>query len=110
MVSDTEIQKQQELERYAYNAAFHELGFRWYWDRDTYEHLMQRATCNTERIRHYLETHQAHLLRAYDTAFLVVAIEAAKDEQLRRGTASDSTLANLGFDWAQMSRGSELGA
>lgn len=108
MLGETETQLQQELERNAYNAAFHELGFRWYWDRDTHEQLMQRATSATERIRHYLQTHQAHLLRAYDANFLVSAIEAAKVEQARRGAGSGAALSGH-FDWAQMA-GRELGA
>lgn len=109
MRSDSAVQRQHEVERNAYNAAFHDLGFRWYWDRDVHEQLMQRAANPTERIRHYLEAHQAHLLRAYDANFLVAAIEAAKVEHAKRGTAPEAALSNP-FDWAQMSRGSELGA
>jgi hypothetical protein len=108
MFNDSQIQPpQDELERNAYNAAFHDLGFRWYWDRDTYMQLAQQAADAAERIRHYLETQQAHLLRAYDANFLVTAIEAGKAEHLKRGTAPTSAAAF--FDWAQMS-GSELGA
>lgn len=105
-----ELQSQQpgEPERNAYNAAFHDLGFRWYWDRDTYEQLMQQTTDAAQRIRHYLQTRQPHLLRAYDPTFLVCAIEAGKAEHFRRGTAPETT-ASAYFDWAQMS-GTELGA
>ena len=58
-----------EIERNAYNAAFYELGFRWYWDSDTYQELSARSEHAAERLRHYLETRQAHLLTAYDAEF-----------------------------------------
>ena len=36
MVNDFAILNlNEEMERNAYNAAFHELGFRWHWDSDT---------------------------------------------------------------------------
>ena len=101
-------QRHDEMERNAYNAAFNELGFRWYWDRDTYEQLLQRSENAGERIRQYLETHQPHLLRAYDATFLVAAIEEKKAEH-RKQARSDSNLVAGYFDWAQMP-GCELGA
>ena len=95
-----------EMERNAYNAAFYELGFRWYWDRDTYEALLRQATNPADRIRHYVETQQAHLLRAYDATFLVEMIQQKKSEYRR---ADSDALAARHFDWSQM-LGAELGA
>ncbi len=97
-----------EIDRNAYNAAFYELGLRWHWDSDTYEQLLGRATNAAERIRHYLETHQSHLLKAYDAAFLVDVIESKKADhrkQLGQSAAPDSGY----FDWAK-TLDCELGA
>jgi len=98
-----------ELERDAYNAAFYELGLRWHWDGDTCEQLQATGLQPAARLRHYLETQQRHLLRAYDADFLVGAIEQSKaaararlERQAPAGTARH-------FDWAQ-SLGRELGA
>jgi len=93
-----------DMERDAYNAAFYELGLRWHWDSETWSALKCRgADC----VRHYLETQQPHLLRAYDAAFLVEAIERAKAGQRR--IAGECGMASAPFDWAQ-ARGCELGA
>ena len=64
-----------EAHRNAYNAAFEELSLSWRWDTITYAHLQRHGR---DLVRAYLETEQAHLLRAYDTDFLVNAIEAVK--------------------------------
>ena len=66
-----------QADRHAYNAAFEELGLTWHWDAQTYERL-QAATRGPGSVRTYLETEQAHLLRAYEADFLVNAIETAK--------------------------------
>ncbi len=109
MFNDLPIQyRHDEMERNAYNAAFHELGFRWYWDRDTYDALMRQNTNPAERIRHYLETRQPHLLKAYDAQFLVEAIQARKAEHRKR-SADSQAMATGHFDWSQI-LGSELGA
>ena len=65
-----------EAHRQAYNAAFDELGLSWHWDAVTYATLPGQGA---ERVRAYLETEHAHLLRAYDADFLVQAIETAKE-------------------------------
>ena len=39
-----------------------------------------------ERIRHYLETRQPHLLKAYDATFLVNLIQEKKVAHGRRGS------------------------
>ena len=94
----------------AYNAAFYELGLRWHWDSATYQALLSHAADGPNRVRHYLQTQQPHLLRAYDADFLVSMIErkaaarrALADATRRSGAAPRS------FDWSQ-ARGCELGA
>lgn len=76
-----------ELDRHAYNAAFHELGLRWHWDAATYGQLQARSGVAAERVRHYLETAQAHMLTAYDADFLVEAIEARQARHRQAGAA-----------------------
>lgn len=95
-----------EAERNAYNAAFYELGLRWYWDIDTYLQL-EKVAAGRERIAHYLKQHQAHLLRAYDTDFLIDAIEAKKLQCRRDVTSCAGSSAY--FNWAATCAG-ELGA
>jgi hypothetical protein len=100
-----ETQDQGEIERNAYNAAFYELGLRWHWDEDTFARL-RTSTCERERVRTYLQAHQAHLLRAYDVEFLIDAIIAKKTCHSTPGCVpSDSAY----FDWAE-SRAAELGS
>ena len=66
-----------EIERNGYNVAFSELGLEWYWDAETYSGLKSIPE-ERSRVRVYLETHQPHLLRAYDADFLVNAIQGAR--------------------------------
>jgi hypothetical protein len=109
MFNDLPIQyRPDEMERNAYNAAFYELGFRWHWDQNTYDSLLRRATNPADRIRHYLETQQSHLLRAYDAEFLVEMIQQKKTEYRKR-RADYEAMAPGNFDWSQM-LGAELGA
>src|SRR5205085_1602394 len=91
MFNDLPIQyRHDEMERNAYNAAFYELGFRWHWDRNTYEMLLTRSNNPAQRLRQYLETHQSHLLRAYDAEFLVEMILSKKAEFRKRSSDSDT--------------------
>jgi hypothetical protein len=77
-----------EIERNAFNAAFHELGLRWHWDSDTYDALASDP-CERARVRRYLEAEQPHLLRAYDVEFLTDAILTTKQRCRQRfGSAS----------------------
>jgi hypothetical protein len=69
-----------ETHRNAYNAAFTDLGLTWFWDTDTHNRLQANAD-ERERIRIYLETQQAHLLKAYDADFLVNAIHTTKQRR-----------------------------
>lgn len=97
----------EEVERNAYNAAFHALGLRWHWDADTYNELQFVADAR-ERVGIYLRTRQTHLLAAYDAEFLINAIEAKKADcrqaQIRSGAANSRY-----FDWAE-ARAGEVGA
>jgi hypothetical protein len=97
-----------ETERNAYNAAFYELGFRWHWDREIYCQLLRQAQDGIERICHYLNTHQPHLLRAYDAKFLAEVIEQKKEEHQKRELEVGAIRGRY-FNWAE-SRGAELGA
>jgi len=73
----------EELALRAYNGAFWDLGFRWQWDGNTYRGLCGIGS-EKERIRAYLESHQPHLLKAYDPEFLVDLIH---DNKARRHAA-----------------------
>ncbi|MDO9359407.1 MAG: hypothetical protein Q7T70_10495 [Polaromonas sp.] len=72
LISPSTAVQASEARRHAYNAAFEELGLTWHWDAATYARL-QAHGCDGVRV--YLETEQAHLLRAYEAGFLVDAIE-----------------------------------
>jgi hypothetical protein len=87
----------EDMELEAYNAAFYELGLRWHWDGATWEELACAGDCRKARLRHYLQTRQAHLLRAYEADFLVEAIERAQARQ-RRLAESHPTAARV--DWS----------
>jgi hypothetical protein len=82
-----------DSEHDAYNAVFYELGLRWHWDRATYAALVRYSADPQERIRHYLETRQPHLLTAYDARALAAEIH---ERVLRQ-----KPCAHRRFDWAQ---------
>src|SRR5690349_2703835 len=82
-----------ELAHDAYNAAFYELGLRWHWDRATWNALLRHSPDPQARIRHYVETHHAHLLTAYDADFLAAAIH---ERALRYKPCTQRR-----FDWSQ---------
>jgi hypothetical protein len=108
MVNDFAILNlNEEMERNAYNAAFHELGFRWHWDSDTYSELLSLSSNSAESIHHYLETRQPHLLKAYDAPFLVQVIQEKKAQHLKRRASAGTSCRH--FDWAQ-TLGCEIGA
>ena len=64
-----------EAHRHAYNAAFHELDLNWHWDAETFARLQPYGRAG---VRSYVESEQAHLLRAYTADFLVDLIESTK--------------------------------
>jgi hypothetical protein len=83
-----------ENERNAYNATFYELGLHWYWDGQTYTDLLQSSPDPQERIRHYLQACQPHLLKAYEGDFLARVIQE-RMVQLKCVAASPC-------DWSQL--------
>ncbi len=60
----------------AFVAAWHEVGLRWRWDRDTYRERSHRAN-ERECIRMYLESEEPGLLAAFDADFLIDTLHAA---------------------------------
>ncbi|SFM86843.1 hypothetical protein [Variovorax sp. OV329] len=97
----------EELDRNAFNAAFNELGLRWYWDCVTYVELLRQRADAPARIRHYLESQQPHLLRAYDAEFLCGVIQDKAAEHRQR--LSQAGIAGAAhFNWAE-TLGRELG-
>ena len=106
MESRTPNQNQaDDMERDAYNAAFHDLGLRWHWDSETYTDLISRPSTDADRVEHYLTTRHPHLLKAYDAAFLVGAIEHRRAQFKNRSTPVPT---GRRFDWSAMI-GSEIG-
>lgn len=65
------------IHRNAYNAAFFELGLRWYWDDELYPDVLG-DTDERRHLHQYLVSHHPHLLTAYDADFLVDAIQTTK--------------------------------
>jgi hypothetical protein len=86
----------------AFNAAFDELGLRWHWDDKTY-HELRHHSCEKERVRIYLQTHQSHLLTAYDASFLVEAIYAVKARRYE-AMVNGGMQAVPDVDWAAVQR------
>ncbi len=95
-----------ELDRHAFNLTFYGLGLRFHWDSDTYDDLCARATDANARTLLYLSSAQAHLLKAYEPAFLVDAIVSRM--QRVRDSVGDRAPQSLAFDSAESCRG-ELG-
>jgi len=96
-LTDDDTALDAEARRNAYNAAFHELGFGWFWEAGC--HLAGPAG---ERacVRDYLAQHQPHLLRAYDAEFLVDAILAAKARWAPQMAAAGKPAAAI--DWREL--------
>jgi hypothetical protein len=93
-----------EIHREAYNAAFYELGLSWHWDADTYRNLLPDSAGSNDRIRVYLETRQPHLLKVYDAAFLINAIQVAKARCYDAMSACGRNVAP-NVNWAEIQRG-----
>lgn len=73
----------------AYNRAFRELELPWHWDATTLSQLKRIAT-DSDVVGAYVERSHAHLLRAYEKAFLRDLVHAARDRCQREtlGTAA----------------------
>jgi hypothetical protein len=86
----------------AYNAAFYELGLSWHWDDEIF-HELQSLPSERDWIKKYMETHQSHLLKAYDADFLIEAIQNTKArcfETLTNGGVKKAPVVN----WAEFQR------
>ncbi|WP_321815786.1 MULTISPECIES: hypothetical protein [unclassified Paraburkholderia] len=64
----------------AFNSAFAELGLRFRWDTATL-HALASIEGEAARLSTYIETHHAHLLKAYSLDFLCEAILGRKNAQ-----------------------------
>ncbi len=62
----------------AFNSAFAELGLRFRWDKATL-HALASIEGEAARLAAYIETHHAHLLKAYSIDFLCEAILGRKN-------------------------------
>ena len=67
-----------EAELAAWNHAFCELELPWRWDAPTFRHL-QSIAADQDLVGTYVERNQAHLLRAYEKAFLRELVHSARD-------------------------------
>lgn len=93
-------------ERDSFNAAFHELGLRFHWDRQTYDELQKHSSLIEDRTDHYLRTRHPHLLVAYDAKFLIGAILEKKS--LHRQQRIKNAASQPHFDWSA-ALGCEIG-
>jgi hypothetical protein len=92
-----------DIHRNAYNAAFYELGLKWYWDGRIYPSVLGRDD-ERDCLRTYLQTHQSHLLKAYDAEFLIDAIQTTKARCYETMTA-EGCGAGAHVNWAEMQQG-----
>ena len=116
---ETERDQDMQAQLCAYNTAFAELGLRFRWDERT---LTSLATIDgeRERIAAYIETHHAHLLKAYSAEFLSQAILEKKNARYpvclatrRESAASVNNALHLlraGSQWERSSCDSDLPA
>ena len=107
MFNDLAKLQGEALELQAFNAAFYELGFRWYWDEARYRALLDYSSDPVECLLHYIRTEHPHLLKAYDAAFLLrVIIE--KQAACRRQAQLMANVVSRPTDWSQLC-GREVG-
>ena len=63
-----------EYDREQLNRAFWDLGLRFQWDDPTWRNLVGYPNL-VDKLRHYLERQQPHLLKIYEAEFLVRILE-----------------------------------
>lgn len=78
----TATQLDRDMQLAAFNAAFMELGLRFRWDMQMFEWLCG-IECERTRVCRYIEEYHAHLLTAYEPAFLSQLIFDKKNDYLR---------------------------
>ncbi|PWK35227.1 hypothetical protein C7417_2625 [Cupriavidus plantarum] len=71
-----------DMQLAAFNAAFMELGLRFRWDMEMFDWLCG-IECERTRVCRYIEEYHAHLLTAYEPAFLSQLIFDKKNDYLR---------------------------
>ncbi len=99
--TETDISPADELERRAFNRAFRELAFTWYWDTGTFRSLLPIAEPR-ERLRVYLERERPTVLAAYPIDFLVNLV-CETQRRLRTGTESPAFSPRRGWTAAMHS-------
>ncbi len=67
-----------DAELTAYNRAFCELELPWCWDAGTFRQLLSIAA-DRDLVGTYVERNQAHLLRAYEKAFLRDLVQTTRE-------------------------------
>jgi hypothetical protein len=78
-----------DTELAAYNHAFCELELPWRWDAHTFRHLLSIAA-DRDVVGTYVERNQAHLLRAYEKAFLRDLVRSARERYLEENCGARS--------------------
>jgi hypothetical protein len=89
-----------DAHRHAYNAAFYELGLKWHWDSSFYRSVSCKDG-EKRLIRSYLESHQPHLLKAYDADFLADVIQQTQARCFENLVANGSRH-SASIDWAEL--------
>ena len=77
-VMATQVNDSLDAELAAWNQAFTELELPWRWDAPTFRHLKSIAA-DQDLVGTYVERSQAHLLRAYEKAFLRELVQSARE-------------------------------
>jgi len=72
----------EEQERRAFNRAFRELAFTWYWDTSTYRTLAAIGDPRA-RLRHFLASEQPAILEAYSLDFLVDLVSETQQRVMK---------------------------
>ena len=76
--ADGIIAESEDYHRQAFNAAFREFGFPWYWDEAIYRDLLAVGG-GKERLRHYITRTQPEMLERSDLYSLIDSMHAAKN-------------------------------